>query len=82
MHTAARRSGMSTNQSITPLQQWLGVSKEILYICPLQASPSLSFLSQSCPSSEDPEGIQILSGTVSPALHWPAPATLMLNAAK
>ena len=69
---------VSINQSITFPALWLGVSKEIVYFCP----PSLSILSQPCPRWQDPKGIQILSDIISPALHWPAPASLLFNAAE
>ena len=77
-----------TNQPINqPINQsinhtfpalWLGVSKEIVYFCP----PSLSILSHPCPRWQDPQGIQILSEIINPALHRPAPATLLFNAAE
>ena len=80
MHDSSVLLSLGFNQSFNDTfpALWLGVSKEIVYFCP----PSLSILSQPCPRWQDPKGIQILSDTISPALHWPAPATLLFNAAE
>ena len=43
--------------------------------------PSHSILSQPCPGRQQPEGMQILSHTISPALDRPAPATPLSTAA-
>ena len=76
MQLLSRHINQSINYTFPAL--WLGVSKEIVYFCP----PSLSILSQPCPRWQYPKGIQILSDIICPALHWPAPATLVFNAAE
>ena len=74
LHPSINQSiNQSINHTFPALR--LGVSKETVYFC----APSLSILSQPCPKWQDPKGIQIRSEIISPALHWPAPATLLFS---